>query len=432
MESELRQTRPIRYAFGMFGTSIPINMFKTYAAVYYVDKLGLSTASLSLVLLIYTFIDAIDNPIYGYFSDRTRSKWGRRRPWLIIGGLLLGLSFSAFFNPLAFVSTNSLFIFFLLTYILTGTLDSLVNTNYGALFPDLFKGDAVRAKTNAMRQAFQLTAMIVSISLTPLVAEKLGYGITSIVYGILGVSVILYMTFGCHENPQNLETERPQLWDSLKSLFKNSKFWTLGLTNAFYSAALSLVLASIPFYVKYALKDERGIAVTMISAAVILTAIASFIVWVLAIKKFTLIPTWRGSLLTLGLAFIPLYFANSVLTAILAGLLLGFGLAGVMASMDLIGARIIDEDSVKTGIKREAIYSSAMGVLNRLNGLFISLAFFIAYKYYGYESGAVPGNNPGGAAKFLLIIFPFFLMILSFVMSQFLNFKNRKDGADNA
>ena len=294
-------------------------------------------------------------------------------------------------------------------------------------FPDLFKGDAVRAKTNAMRQAFQLTAMIVSISLTPLVAEKLGYGMTSLVYGILGVSVILYMTFGCHENPHNLETEKPKLWDSLMSLFKNSKFWTLGLTNAFYSAALSLVLASIPFYVKYALKDERGIAVTMISAAVILMAIASFIVWVLAIKKFTLIPTWRGSLLTLGLAFIPLYFANSVLTAILAGLLLGFGLAGVMASMDLIGARIIDEDSLKTGIKREAIYSSAMGVLNRLNGLFISLAFFIAYKFFGYESGNVPGNNPGGAAKFLLIIFPFVLMILSFVMSQFLNFKNQKN-----
>lgn len=58
-----RKTKPLRYAVGMFGTSIPINMFKTYAAIYYVDKLGLSTALFSLVLLIYTFIDAADNPI---------------------------------------------------------------------------------------------------------------------------------------------------------------------------------------------------------------------------------------------------------------------------------------------------------------------------------------------------------------------------------
>jgi GPH family glycoside/pentoside/hexuronide:cation symporter len=55
------------YAIGMFGTSIPINMLKTYAAVFYVDRLGLTTVQFSLILFIYTFIDAIDNPVYGFF-----------------------------------------------------------------------------------------------------------------------------------------------------------------------------------------------------------------------------------------------------------------------------------------------------------------------------------------------------------------------------
>jgi len=54
------------YAIGMFGTSIPINMLKTYAAVFYVDRLGLTTVQFSLILFIYTFIDALDNPIYGF------------------------------------------------------------------------------------------------------------------------------------------------------------------------------------------------------------------------------------------------------------------------------------------------------------------------------------------------------------------------------
>src|SRR5690554_5609884 len=98
-----RQTKPVRYAVGMFGTSIPINMFKTYAAIYYVDQLGLSTALFSLTLFIYTFIDALDNPIYGYLSDRTRTRWGRRRPWLVIGAPLLGLGLLAFYNPPSFL-----------------------------------------------------------------------------------------------------------------------------------------------------------------------------------------------------------------------------------------------------------------------------------------------------------------------------------------
>jgi Na+/melibiose symporter-like transporter len=66
-----KATSPLRYAIGMFGTSIPINMFKTYASFFYLDKLALITSKqFSLVLLIYTFIDAIDNPVYGFLSDR--------------------------------------------------------------------------------------------------------------------------------------------------------------------------------------------------------------------------------------------------------------------------------------------------------------------------------------------------------------------------
>ena len=83
------RAKAFNYAIGMFGTSIPINMLKTYAAIFYVDKLGLTTVQLSLMLLIYAFIDALDNPVYGFLSDRTRTRWGRRRPWLVIGTPLL-------------------------------------------------------------------------------------------------------------------------------------------------------------------------------------------------------------------------------------------------------------------------------------------------------------------------------------------------------
>jgi Na+/melibiose symporter and related transporters len=427
MESKVKGTRPLRYAVGMFGTSIPINMFKTYAAIYYVDKLGLSTALFSLVLFIYTFIDAADNPIYGYLSDRTRTKWGRRRPWLVIGAPMLALSFLAFYNPPSFLAGNLLFVYFLITYILTGTLDSLVNTNYGALFPELFSDDASRASTNAMRQAFQLVAMIVSIALTPMVTSKLSYPTTALVYGILGAAVIVYSTLGCHENPDYLSNEKPRLWDSIKTLFKNKKFWIAGFTNAFYSATMSLVLASIPFYVKYALKipDNQS---TILFATVLIIAIGAVAIWAKLIKRFTLVPVWRWALMLLGIGFIPLYFANSLVTAIAASSVVGLGFAGVIATMDLIGARIIDEDSEKSGTHREGIYSSAGGFMNRLNGLFTSLAFLLVNRIYGFESGNVPGPNPGEASKFLLIIFPFILMIISCIFSRFLNFAGRSIG----
>jgi glycoside/pentoside/hexuronide:cation symporter, GPH family len=414
--------KSFNYAIGMFGTSIPINMLKTFAAIYYVDRLGLTTIQFAQILFIYTFIDAIDNPVYGFLSDRTRSRWGRRRPWLVIGTPLLVLTFIAFYSTPSFLSGTSLFAYAMLFYVLAGTLDSVINANYGALFPELFRTDTARAKTNALRQAFQLVAMIISIALTPLVTKALGFGTTAVVYGLLGGVVILYMTFTSREVRFETEEKKPQLWHSLKSLATNRKFWIAGFANAFYSAAMSLVLVSMPFFVKYTLRLDEG-QTTILFASVLLIAIGCVAIWARLVRRFTLIPTWRAALIALAVAFVPLYFANSLVTAIVGSVLVGFGFAGVITTMDLIGAKIMDEDTRKHNLRREGIISSAMGFMNRLNGLFTSAAFFLVSVLYGFVSGAQPGPQPDNAARFLMTVFPPILMVISFTFSFFINFK---------
>jgi len=413
--------KSFNYAIGMFGTSIPINMFKTYAAIFYVVNLGLTTVQLSSILFWYTFIDALDNPVYGFLSDRTRSRWGRRRPWLVIGTPLLILCFIAFFSTPSFLEGKSLFAYAMLFYILTGTLDSVINANYAALFPELFRTDASRAKTNAMRQAFQLVAMIISIALTPMVTSAIGFSMTAVIYGILGGVVILYMTFTSKEVEVRDEEDKPQFWHSLKSLFINRKFWLAGFTNAFYSAAMSLVLASLPFFVKYTLQipDSQS---TILFASVLIIAIGCVVVWARLVKKFTLIPVWRAALISLAIAFVPLYFANSLPTAIVGSALVGFGFAGVITTMDLIGAKIMDEDTKKYNVRREGIISNALGFMNRLNGLFTSAAFYLIFVIFQFESGNNPGPQPDEASRFLLTVFPFVLMLISFGFSFFVNF----------
>lgn len=417
-ESRLKS---FNYAIGMFGTSIPINMLKTYAAIYYVDSLGLTTVQFSLMLFIYAFIDAIDNPVYGYLSDRTRTRWGRRRPWLLIGTPLLVLCFIAFYSTPAFLEGNSLLAYCMLFYILTGTLDSVINANYGALFPELFRTDASRASTNALRQAFQLVAMIISIALTPMVTKAIGYPLTAILYGILGGAVILYMSLTSREVKVRVEEEKPQLWDSIKNLVTNRKFWIAGFANAFYSAAMSLVLASLPFFVKYTLRIPSSQS-TILFASVLLIAIGGVTIWARLVKKYTLIPIWRIALISLAVAFVPLFFANSLVTSIVGSVLVGFGFAGVITTMDLIGAKIMDEDTQKHNLRREGIISNALGFMNRLNGLFTSLAFFLVFKLFGFESGLNPGTQPDNAARFLLTVFPLVCMVISFGFSFFIDF----------
>jgi GPH family glycoside/pentoside/hexuronide:cation symporter len=414
--------KSFNYAIGMFGTSIPINMLKTFAFTFYVLGLGVTTTQWAAMMLIYAFIDALDNPVYGFLSDRTRSRWGRRRPWLVIGTPLLILGLMAFYNTPAFLAGDAIFAYCMLFYIFTGTLDSVINANYAALFPELFRGDASRAQTNALRQAFQLVAMIISIALTPIVTQAIGYGLTSILYGLLGGGVILYMTFSCREKDPEPGEAKPGLWKALKDLAINRKFWIAGLANAFYSAAMSLVLASVPFYVEYALGLSSGQS-TFLLAAVLLIAIAGVAVWAWLVRKFSLMPVWRTALAVLAITFIPLYFARDLVLAIICSAFVGFGFAGVITTMDLIGARIIDEDTQKHGLRREGIISNALGFMNRLNGLFTSVAYLLVARIYGFESGDNPGTQPDEAARFLMTIVPPILMAISFAFSWFISFK---------
>lgn len=426
--STLKKTSPFRYGIGMFGTSMPINMFKSFAAIFYVDMLGLDMKKYSLVLFIYTFVDAIDNPVYGFLSDRTRTKWGRRRPWLIIGAPLLVLCFILFYNVPSFVESEKgmLFIYMLLMYILTGTLDSLVNANYGALFPELFQSDSERAKTNGIRQICQLFAMAISIALTPMITEKIGYRKTSLIYGILAVAVMMYSFIGCKESTNYEELEKPRLIDSIIALIKNPHFWIFGFAGAFYSAAFALISQALPFYVKYNL-GLGGSSTTIMLGIVLGVAVIGIVVWSRISKKVAVMKIWRTGFIIMVIGFVPLYFAKTLPVAVVIAGVMGFGIAACLTTMDCIGAKIVDDDYQRNGVKREGIINSLMGVMNRLNGLYTSLAFYIASSCFGFVNGDEPGDNPALASKILLCVFPFAAMVVASIITFFLKLPEKKE-----
>jgi GPH family glycoside/pentoside/hexuronide:cation symporter len=236
------------------------------------------------------------------------------------------------------------------------------------------------------------------------------------------------MSLTSKEVRSKYDENKPQLWNSVKDLVTNRKFWMAGFANAFYSAAMSLVLVSMPFFVKYTLGLSDSQA-TFLFAAVLLIAIGCVAVWARLVRRFSLIPVWRAALLTLAVAFVPLYFANSLGTALVFSALVGFGFAAVITTMDLIGAKIMDEDTRKHNVRREGIISNALGFMNRLNGLFTSAAFLLIFKVFGFESGTNPGPRPDEASRFLLTVFPMVLMVISFGFSFLIDFPRDETAA---
>lgn len=422
-----RRTPPWRYAIGMFGTSIPINMIRGSAILFYVDLLGLDVRAYGVVMTVYAVIDAIDNPVLGHLSDRTRTRFGRRRPWLVIGAPLLAASMIGFFSPPS-VDGLALVLWFAVFAILCEAFDSMLNANYGALLPELFPAERDRAVANAMRQGFQLVALIISLAVTPLLTTSVfgtetsteGFRSTALIYGAVAVVVIVFMALSARENPRYATRERTPFLPSIVAILKNPLFWKVGLIGACYAIPMALVLSGVQLFVRYSLGLPVARALWLQGIVILISGIG-LVVWAQVVKRKGALWTWRLAFPLLSLSFVALFFANDLVTAVLAGALVGVGWSGMLATNDLIVARVLDGDAVQHGTHREGLFLSAFGFFGRLNGAASGIALASLGVFFGYNSGTDPGADPGAAWRMYMCVYPFVLTAIGSVAARFIH-----------
>ncbi len=425
--STMKPTNAIIYALGMLGLTIPGQMYIAYATFFYNDKLHLPLHMISVGMIFFTIWDAFNDPIMGFLSDRTRTKIGRRKPWLLIAAPLYCLFYILFFAPPESLQHGlPLAIYFTVFLMLLETMGTVVGTNYHSLFPELFKTKDERTFVNALRQALQLVGMIVGVSLTPMIADHFGYAVTAAFLSVLGMMLVVISALGSHEDQNYKETDTPGLKESIQAVLGNRNFWTVSFANFFYQATAGLLLAAIPYYVKYALALEDAQA-TFLTGAVFIAAIPAMILWAKMIQRFGSLRTWKISLAFLALSVIPLYFTNSLISSMLFGAIVGVGIAGVTANIDLINARIIDEDGRKSGLRREGIYISAISFVTRFSGFIKSLIFLIITYAFGFVDSERPGSHPGTASRFMFVVFPLILMGIAYGISWLVKFKDEEE-----
>ncbi|MFG1973052.1 MFS transporter [Nonomuraea fuscirosea] len=414
-----------RYAIGMLGTSIPINMIKGSMILYYVDILGLDVRAYGVVMVIYAVIDAVDNPLLGHLSDRTRSRFGRRRPWLLVGAPMLVACMIAFFSAPSSLRGMGLVLWFAVFAILCEAFDSMINANYGALLPELYPRERDRAVANGLRQGFQLVALVLSLAVTPLLTTSVfgteestgGFRTTAIIYGAVALVVIAFMALSARERPRYSTRERPRLLPSLWSIVRNPMFWSVGLIGACYGIAMALVLSGIQLYVRYSL----GLPVVnalYLQGIVILVTAGGLVVWTRLVARRGALWAWRIAFAVLAAGFAALFFATGLVTAIAAGMLVGAGWSGMLATNDLIVARVLDADAVRNGEHREGLFLSAFGFFGRLNGIVTGLALTSLGVFFGYNSGADPGADPGLAFRMYLCVYPFVLTAIGAIAAR--------------
>ena len=413
---------PYIFALGMFAMMVPSQAFSSYYSFFYVEKLGLGIGLATLARTIFLVWDAVNNPLFGHWSDRTHTRLGRRRPWVFGAMPLFMLTFIMVFSPPGGLSQNGLFAWFLTALVLFEAVSTVLWVNYGALFPELYHGDRLRAKASAIQQSYQVVALLIGSALTPIVFNALDFTNMSIIYAfVFGIAMLVCM-LGVREREEYSAGEPLKLVAAFRETLGNKKFWLFNISNSFAQTVNGLISSIIPFYAKYVLKISDA-QVTLIMAVVFVSVIPLVFVWYWICRKLDGVKVWRLSLAVYAVSVLPLWFGFNLVSGLLAGIAVGFGLAGFLVTPAMVSGRIIDEDAEKTGLRREGIYTAVAGFITRSSGLISALAFLVVGLVFGYESGDKPGPNPEMTFRVLISAVPFCLLLISIAISLLTRFE---------
>lgn len=378
----MKFSRKLAYSFGAVATALSYQAFSTYIIFFYVDVVKLPIYLAAIGMLIYGIWNAINDPIAGFISDHTKTRWGRRIPYIAFGAIPFGIIYFLLWVPPFSVMSQVglLFLYFLIFICLFDGFYTVTILNWASLFPEMFPSLAERSQVNAFRQTFGMLGLVLGIALPPLIYGSIGWGWMGLIFGAIISTALLIAVWGSRERLEFSREKQIPLMLSFKATFKNRSFLTFVFSNLFVQYTFTIILATIPFFAKYVL-DVGTQQTAAILAAAFLTAIPMLYLWGKLTVKFGAKRCFMSAMLFLAAFLIPLFFVKSFWATFAASALVGIGLAGFILIVDIIISDVIDEDETKTGTRREGMYFGVNAFVTRfaiaLEALSIGMIFWI-------------------------------------------------------
>jgi len=424
-KSGTRPNSPIAYGLGSFGLESTYKVFVGFYMFYYIDVLGLAVAMAAIINIVYAIWDAANDPLVGYLSDNTRTRWGRRRPWLLAATpfyvIILVLVYAV---PGVFQQGNALFWYALVVFTLFEAAYTVMSVNYTALFPELFQGFKERARATPYYQGFSMRGELVGFALPPLIYALYGFVPMAVAFsGIAGILLFRSITRNT-EDPKALKAPRLDLKDAFGVVLKDRPFLLFSIALTFLTFTTGVYTLATPFWVKYTLGGSPQVT-SLIFATVFIVAILSVSIWGRLVRYIGVKGTWLWAVGVMALSAVVLGFTTNLVLGAIGAAIAGAGLGGIKVCREMIMADFVDQSLARTGHRREGVYYSLLRVIGKLSKILESLALVLLGLLFGYVSGENPGPQPDNAFRFLISVLPFVFIIISWLISLRFKFNRR-------
>ena len=431
---ENQLTRRVKFIYGLgdWGTSAATTVRNAFWFVFLTNVVGLDPGLAGTAFFVGKLWDGINDPLVGMLSDRLQSKWGRRRPFLLFGSIPFGISFFLLFIVPPIESDIWLAAYYSAAFLLFDTLYTVVNVPYVALTPELSEDYDERSNIAGWRMGTSVFAALITGATFTYLAEdlfglqfgggpegvRIGYMIVAGIWAITFVIPYLILFRNIDEPEREPDKDPLRPLQTFREVFSNRPFRYGALIYLLSFATVDIMLVVfIRFLIDY-VRVEPGFD-NILMAIVLGLAFISMPIVVQLMRRYGKRNTYIGSMILMVIvlfiiASVPQGGQNQILIAsIFAGL--GYG-AATMIPWAIV-ADVVEEDELKTGKRREGVYTGYLVFFRKLASAFAVFVVGQVLSATGYVTstgGSFFIEQPQSALnamRFFVGIFPGFMLV---------------------
>ncbi len=406
------------FGVGEFSSSIFFTVTSFWLMNFLTDEVRLSAALAGTALLVGKIWDAVIDPFIGHLSDRTHTRWGRRRPYLLLFSIPFGIAFVFMFTNPGIPDQAGKFIWVMLIYVLLCTFYSFTNIPYNALLPEMSDDYNERTSISGFKQVFAVLGTLLgagaALPIMGMFATRTaGFAGMAAVFGFLGALSLLVTFFSVREPMQIIQPVGIKIWKSLKDVFANRPYMLLLASWFTNSTAVAVAESMLIYYYKYIFQDEAAVTLAMISLLV--ATILTFPLWIWISKKIGKKSAYFiGMSLTIVTILVIAFAAdllgvNGTLALMVAA---GVGFAAHYVLPWSMAPDTIEYDYARSGVRREGIYYSVWTFVIAFGGALAGFLVGQGLEIFGYVPDAVQSARSILGIRLLIGPLPAVLFLL--------------------
>jgi len=395
--------RRTKFIFGLadWGPAAATTARGAFWFLFLTSVVGFDAAIAGRIFLVGRLWDGINDPLVGMLSDRVRTRWGRRRPFLLFGAVPFGLSFMLMFLVPPFDSSVGQALYYVAAFLLFDTFYTVVNVPYAALTPALTEDYDERSNLAGWRIAVSIVASLVTAGLFKLLAEQVfavwfgggpvairaGYALSAAIWGVLVSAPFFIFVREIQEPDYAPEPEPLRPVKTFREVFRNRPFRLAATVYLLTFATVDMMLVIfVRFLIDY-VRVDRGVD-NLLLATVLGLALLTMPLTVHLMRRFGKRRTYIGSMLFLMVTLILISQVppGGQNLMFVAALFAGLGYGAANAIPWAIVADVIEADELKSGRRREGVYYGYLVFFRKLASALAVLVVGELLSAVGYVS----------------------------------------------